>query len=60
MGHHRFLPHDHKYRYNKETFNNFEMHRPAPIPPSGSILSGQIEESRKRPRDDGTSKVGPK
>ncbi|XP_055800323.1 uncharacterized protein LOC129869708 [Solanum dulcamara] len=60
MGHRRFLPHDHKYRYNKKSFNGFEEHRPAPIPPSGLTLLRQIEESRKRPRDDSTSKAGPK
>ncbi|KAH0704352.1 hypothetical protein KY285_018630 [Solanum tuberosum] len=60
MGHRRFLPHDHKYRYNKKSFNGFEEHRPAPTPPSGLTLLSQIEKSRKRPRDDGTSKVGPK
>ncbi|XP_060202488.1 uncharacterized protein LOC132630922 [Lycium barbarum] len=59
MGHRRYFPHDHKYRYNKQSFNGFEEHRPVPIPPSGSTMLRQIEESRKRPRDCSTSEVGP-
>jgi hypothetical protein len=35
MGHHRFLPMDHKWRRNKVSFNNKTEYREAPQPLTG-------------------------
>ncbi|XP_004516272.1 uncharacterized protein [Cicer arietinum] len=60
MGHRRYLPFDHKYRYNKHSFDGSLEFRSSPVPMSGSEVLEQIEEySRKRSRDEGTSEEGP-
>ncbi|XP_061363881.1 uncharacterized protein LOC133307391 [Gastrolobium bilobum] len=59
MGHRRYLSPDHKYRYNKHSFDGSTELRPAPIPPSGSDMLRQIEVSQKRVEDEGTSEIGP-
>jgi len=55
MGHCRFLPIDHKFRYNSAAFDNSVELRNAPFRLSGSAIIKQIDQIRKRPRDDSTS-----
>ncbi|XP_004499726.1 uncharacterized protein [Cicer arietinum] len=60
MGHRRYLPLDHKYKYNKHSFDGSLEFRSSPAPMSGSEVLEQIEEySRKRSRDEGTSEECP-
>ena len=43
MGHHRFLPSEHRWRRNKVSFNNKVEHREAPVPLSGEQVLQQYE-----------------
>jgi Transposase family tnp2 len=44
MGHRRFLDSNHKYRYDKDSFDGTQELGSAPITPSGSDVLSQIEE----------------
>lgn len=60
MGHRQFLPIDHKYRQNTQSFDGYVEFREAPSPKSGSHTLRQIEAYLKKVRDEGTSMVGPR